>query len=77
MRDSSQETVIRSLQDAGCDKDTIEKFIDCIRKGNRENQLRLLSEQRSLLLDRVHEEERKIDCLDYLIYRLSQRHIVL
>ena len=56
MRDKSQETVVRSLQDAGCDKDTIEKFIDCVEKENWEYQLRLLSEQRSLLLDRVHEE---------------------
>ena len=40
--------------------------------GSREL-LRLLSDHRRHLLDCLHREERRIDCLDYLVYQLEKR----
>ena len=34
--------------------------------------LELLARHRAALLDEVHKSEKKIDCLDYLIYRIKQ-----
>ena len=37
-----------------------------------EKQLALLSEKREVLLKRVHEEEKRIFCLDYLVYQIGR-----
>ena len=34
--------------------------------------LELLARHRAALLDEVHRCEKKIDCLDYLVYRIKQ-----
>ena len=40
--------------------------------GQYREQLRLLSDHRRRLLDCLHQEERRIDCLDYLVYQLEK-----
>ena len=42
-----------------------------VRKGGS-RLLELLARHRAALLDEVHKSEKKIDCLDYLIYRIKQ-----
>ena len=39
--------------------------------GNTKEQLRLLYRHRAALLDRLHQDQKQIDCLDYLIYRIQ------
>ena len=46
-------------------------------EGRTAEQLRLLAEQRRELLDRVHADERRIDCLDYLIYSIKNKKYAL
>ena len=43
-----------------------------MKDGKEPESLRLLKKQRSLLLDAVHREEKKIDCLDYLVYQMQK-----
>lgn len=57
-----------NLEACGCDKATIRKF--CASDAGQ--QLEMLSDQRKHLLDKVHEEERRISCLDYLVYRMGK-----
>lgn len=68
----SEETIIQNLRDAGCDERTITAFLGCMREEKETESFRLLKKQRSLLLDAVHREEKKIDCLDYLVYRMQK-----
>ncbi len=68
----SEESIIQNLRDAGCDERTIAAFLGYIKDGREPEGLRLLKKQRSLLLDTVHQEEKKIDCLDYLVYRMQK-----
>ena len=68
----SEEAVIQNLRDADCDERTIAVFLDCIRNGREPESLRLLKKQRSRILDVVHSEEKKIDCLDYLMYQMKK-----
>ena len=68
----SEEAIIQNLRDAGCDDETIAAFMGCVREEREAESLRLLKKQRSLLLDAVHREEKKIDCLDYLVYRMQK-----
>lgn len=59
----------QNLIDAGCNKKTIERFLDCVTK---EEQLWILNIQRKQLLEDYHNDEKKLDCLDYLVNQLKK-----
>lgn len=66
-----------NLTDAGCDEETVRCFCAleaeaCQRALIRERQIRLLRKQRRMLLEQLHGCQKKIDCLDYLLYRLRE-----
>lgn len=62
----------RNLHDAGCDPLTIEMILKLHSKGKREEELRLLQRHRRTLLAEVHKNQKNIDCLDFLIFKLGQ-----
>ena len=66
------EAVKQNLRDAGCSDEFIVTFMRLWESGTSEEQLRLLSRQRRGLLDALHAEQRKLDCLDYLRYQLEK-----
>ena len=49
----------------------IQDFLGWFDKGQQAKQLELLEHQREYLLGRVHTDERRISCLDYLIYQIQ------
>ncbi len=66
------EAVEQNLRDAGCPDEFIVTFMRAWDTGTAEEQLRLLACQRCRLLDSVHAEQKKLDCLDYLRYQLQK-----
>ena len=62
-----------NLEDAGCGPEITARFLALERAGQYQEQLKLLSDHRRQLLDSLHREGRRIDCLDYLIYQLEKR----
>lgn len=69
----SVQAVVQNLKDAGCDTGTIARFLSYEKEGKIREQLELLSVHRKQLLDNVHRDEKRIDCLDYLVYQLGKR----
>lgn len=69
---SSEEEVIQNLKDAGCSQEIIVRFMKYMSQDNVNGQLQLMDEHRKYLLDRVHEEEKQIGCLDYLVYQINR-----
>lgn len=67
------QTLIQNLADAGCDAALTQQFLALMKEGRTEEGLALLAQHRKRLLDCCHAEERKIDCLDYLVYRLERK----
>ena len=67
----SRESVIQNLEDAGCGIEMIQDFMGWFDKGQQAKQLELLEHQREYLLGRVHRDERRISCLDYLVYQIQ------
>ena len=67
----STEAVRQNLRDAGCDGETIEKFLACLNGNKLCDGMKLLDAHRRALLGDIHKDEKRIDCLDYLVYRLS------
>lgn len=69
---SNEEAIIQNLKDAGCDSETIHAFVEDIRSDRTEEGMRLLAAHRRSVLDELHKEQKKIDCLDYLVYTMKK-----
>ena len=68
------QALLDNLEDAGCDSSFVERFLALERSGQYRELLRLLSDHRRHLIDCLHREERRIDCLDYLAYQIEKHH---
>lgn len=66
-----QERTIQNMKDAGCSEDTISRFLLCYQAGDIKGELKVLSNHRQTLLDKIHKEQKEIDCLDYLVYQIE------
>ena len=62
-----------NLKDAGCDPDMIRRCEALAQSEKQGELMQILSLHRRTLLDAVHENERRIDCLDYLVYQLEKQ----
>ncbi len=70
----SDDAIIQNLKDAGCDTETIERFMSDLRKGDEKSSLKCLNIHRRKLLASLHKEQKCIDCLDYLVYQMSGKN---
>ncbi len=68
----TKEAVIQNLKDAGCSQDTIVCCMECLDCGKETELLKQLENHRKGLLQKVHEDEKQIDCLDYLVYQINR-----
>ena len=65
----------QNLIDAGCSPDLIRQCTTLAQQEKGSELMHILSLHRKELLDTVHQNEKRIDCLDYLIYHLEkQKH---
>lgn len=62
----------RNLLDAGCDSETIEQFLKLEQQQRRKEQYRLLSRHRCVLLEKIHQDQYQIDCLDHMLYTMQK-----
>lgn len=73
MSDESKENaIIQNLKDAGCSQETIAAFMEHMKSDETEEGMKLLAAYRRSVLEEVHKEQKKIDCLDYLIYKMKK-----
>lgn len=63
--------ILQNLKDAGCNSLIIDKFFLFIDSGKTISALKLLDNHRKRLLNSLHENQKKIDCLDFLIFNLK------
>lgn len=73
----TEANIIQNLKDAGCSESQIDEFMGCAGKNEKDSRLKLLRQQRDILLDGLHEKQRMIECLDYLVYQLRKEEIKL
>ncbi len=73
MKLTRQRLLLRNLQDAGCGEEMIRQYFRLEEAGYQKEQLRLLYRHRAVLLDRLHQDQNQIDCLDYLIYEIKRQ----
>ncbi|MCQ4637880.1 hypothetical protein NE619_14185 [Anaerovorax odorimutans] len=68
--------LLQNLQDAGCDTQTIGQCVSLAEEKQQEQLLSLLANQKRTLLERVHKNQDRIDCLDFLIYQIEHGAII-
>ncbi len=68
----TQGSLRENLADAGCGEELARRFMDLVERGRTREALALLAGHRKALLDSCHAEQKKIDCLDYLVYRMEK-----
>ncbi len=61
----------RNLTDAGFPESEIARIISLLEEGRETAVHRILAQQRTVLLNTVHENQKRIDCLDYLVYDMN------
>ncbi len=64
--------ILQNLKDADCNQELIDRFFSFSNEGKIFEQLKLLAQHKSSLLDNLHRCQKQIDCLDYLIFNIEQ-----
>ena len=62
----------RNLSDAGCSASQIVQFLGLEEQRKRQEQYQMLSRQRALLLKELHQDQFRIDCLDYMVFTMQK-----
>ncbi len=62
----------QNLSDAGCCQAQIVRFLELEEQQKRREQYRLLEQHRAALLDALHRDQYKIDCLDYMVFTMQK-----
>ena len=64
--------IYQNLVDAGCNQKTIKSCMKLAQENNVEALLSQLCMYRKHLMEKTHNYQENIDCLDYLIYSLKK-----
>lgn len=72
MSKNDVDKLIENLKDSGFDETEIKEFMDLYNNSTLDSQCECLKKKRRKLLDKVHKNEKCIDCLDYLKYSLEK-----
>ena len=68
----TEEQLIQCLKDAGCDKKTITCCCSSLSQDEKQRLEQLIKKHRCELVCKMHEDQKMIDCLDYLMYQLKK-----
>jgi len=64
--------LIQNLKDAGCGTQAIETISRLYRNGQIQDAIKMLRKHRCSLMDSLHESQGKVDCLDFLVWRMEK-----
>ncbi len=65
-------TIIQNMKDFGCEDEIIESFLACVENKDKAGQERIMKAYRERLLEELHQSQKKIDLLDYMMYQLEK-----
>ena len=74
VEEKSDDVLRQALEDANCAEDTIQKFLHLRKAGQKEEALRTLACHRCHLVCAMHDAQKPVDVLDYLIYQLKKEN---
>lgn len=69
--------ILNCMSDCGCDAVQTEEFLALKENCCTESCIRYLKRHRKQLMDEIHQREKKVECVDYIIRELekeAQKH---
>ena len=70
---SEKEQLIQGLSDAGCSAETAERISRLCEAGSYDEALHQMKVQRCTLVEQMHESQRKVDYMDFLIRKQEKQ----
>ncbi len=67
------EQIAENLRAAGCGEEFIAEFQRIMAQGTARERERMLETQRRCILGKLHDEQKKLECIDFLRYQLRRR----
>lgn len=64
----------QNLEDAGCEKEITDKCLKLAHQECWDEIPKLLGNYKNQLLDAMHTNQKQIDCLDFLVYKIRKEH---
>ena len=74
-KEDKTEELIQNLQDAGGNSEIVKEFSKLLKEKQMDKIFILLSKYRSSLLESLHQNQKEIDILDYLILDLKKQNL--
>ena len=71
-KDLQRACLICSLMKAEMETETIRQYLSLMEQGEEQERIQLLRKQRCRLLERLHEKQKSLDILDYMIYEIKK-----
>lgn len=68
----NDKALMQNLKDSGCSENFIKEFVILKKQGNNNRLIQVLYKHKAKLLANQHDFQKKIDCLDYLIFQINQ-----
>lgn len=62
------ERLMQGLKDSGCSEEAAARICSLCSSGNYEEMLHQMKRQRCALVEEMHESQKKVDRMDYLIH---------
>ena len=69
------EKILTNLSDAGCGSEELQKAKQLYEAGDTEGLIRYFRKCLCSRMDELHESQRKVDCLDYLIRQTAKANL--
>ena len=63
---------MQNLKDAGCNEKELADICRLYSAGQMRDVARALRRHRLKLMEKLHESQRQVDCLDFLVYRMEK-----
>ena len=67
------EELMQGLKDSGCSEEAAARICCLCSAGDYKEMLRQMKKQRCALVEKMHESQKKVDRMDYLIYKQERR----
>lgn len=68
----SNQEVIQNLKDAGCRDEIIDLCCQSLKNKDLLTMYQILQKHRQTLLNNLHIYQKKLDCLDYLLFQIEK-----
>ncbi|MDE6014967.1 MAG: hypothetical protein K2H41_04560 [Acetatifactor sp.] len=65
----------RCLKDCGCDEEQYKEYMELVKSDDNRGQIIFLRRQRTRVMEKLHDAQKEVDCIDYIIRMLEKEDL--